>query len=284
MTGRRTRGTPSNTEPESSTSARPPLDDAELEDLGDDEPVTRRPSRRLAARATRPEPQISEEDDDDEALEKEYQELQAQLKRQRRRAEIQAMRDERDGKEPERYVEIEGTSLPTRKRPLSASATQGMDYLNKYAKTSTPVLFDGKSPKQLREYTLYWEREWATIPPHVDVPDALRIAAAAKSLRERAAFFWGEDRKKEVPYPETWQDYIAWCKGTIGNADVLKSTALEQLAGLKQGRNESVKELVQRISMFEDDVGELSRDEREGWVLFNSLSDDLQNEVRLDIK
>ncbi|OQV11133.1 hypothetical protein CLAIMM_15021 [Cladophialophora immunda] len=78
-----------------------------------------------------------------------YEEAKRKVANKRRREELRAMEDELEGREPTRFVEVAGTTLLSRKRPLSSSILEDSS-ISKYIKLAPPLRFDGKSTEGLR--------------------------------------------------------------------------------------------------------------------------------------
>jgi hypothetical protein len=214
----------------------------------------------------------------------ERDDLAAQVKIIRVQSDIEYLKEEKAGNQPKQFFPIPDTTLPTRKRQRSDSPyAQDREELQRMLKISKPKTFSGASMKDLRGYDGSWQNIFEAIPQDIKPDWAYRIHIAANYLADRALNDWRRDRKLLEPVPLTWALYLTWCKNTIEDADVRKGEALETLATLKQG-DKSVRDLVHRIELLEDDVGPLTEDERKGWALFHALSPALRRAVRQDLR
>jgi hypothetical protein len=199
---------------------------------------------------------------------------------------IQAMEEEHAGREPARYIEVEGTTLPSRKRLRGASeVAEDQEWLQKTLKmVKPPPKFNGKTMKALRDYNNGWETVFDAIPASI-LPDwGYRIRAAANGLEDRAQIRWRQERNASVTFPTSWAEFISWCKDTIEDADVRKGEALMSLATLKQDSTQAVRDLANAMELLEGEIGSLTEDERQGWTLFHALKPDLRDAVRRDLE
>jgi hypothetical protein len=206
------------------------------------------------------------------------------LRRQRLREEIQAMEAEVAGETPTVFAEVAGTTLPTRKRQFSNTIERDREEVQKALRTVKPKYFGAKSMQQLHAFDSSWRTIFESLPYDV-IPDwPGRVRTAANYLENRALDEWRRDRRENQLVPSTWDQFIAWCKDTIEDADVRKGEALEKLGSLKQSTSQSVRDLVHQIELLEGEVGPLNEDERKGWALFHALTPSLRDAVRRDLR
>src|ERR1700761_2378898 len=206
----------------------------------------------------------------DDALRRRYTEMKRRLANKRMQDELEAMEAELEGREPTQYVEVAGTTLPTRKRRHSQGTEE--TNLSKYIKLAPPPRFDGKSLEGLRKYELGWNKIFKTMPIIADDAYAPRILLAATFLEDRAEEAW--DR----PHPpcNTWTEYITLLKGVVADPVTRKSEALIRLAAVKQSSDQSVRELLRRIETIETDIPPMSEDVRKAWIYLNALSPNIR--------
>ncbi|OCT54095.1 hypothetical protein CLCR_00003 [Cladophialophora carrionii] len=199
------------------------------------------------------------------------------LRRQRLRDEIQAMEAEVAGETPTVFAEVIGTTLPTRKRHFSNTIERDREEVQKALRTVRPKFFGAKSMQQLHAFDSSWRTIFESLPYDV-VPDwPGRVRTAANYLENRALDEWRRDRRENHSVPATWDQFIAWCKDTIEDADVRKGEALETLGSLKQSTSQSVRDLVHQMELLEEEIGPLKEDERKGWALFHALTPSLRD-------
>jgi hypothetical protein len=271
-------------EAESSTTRRQQPSRSTIEDNDGDEGGVAATPVRVAGEDNEDEVEDIEEDPDVKELIQRRARLAPLLRKQRLAAEVRAMEEEVAGEQPSYYVEVAGTSLPTRKRHRSNSPTADRDELLKIIRITKPKSFSSQSMKQLHSFNSSWETTFESIPYDIVADWAFRIRTAANYLEGRAMDEWRRDRRDNIPIPVDWQTFITWCKDTIEDADVRKGEALDKLAGLKQTAQQSVRDLVHTMELLEEEIGSITEDERKGWALFHALTPRLRDAVRRDLK
>lgn len=219
-------------------------------------------------------PSAPEPIDEEAAIRARHAELQRLLARKRLEREAQAMEDELNGREPTHYVEVAGTTLPSRKRPISASMDDE-SHLSKYVRLAQPPKFDGKSIEGLRKYEMGWNRVFRTMPQIADDQYAARIAAAATYLEGRAEEAWERDNKDFM----RWEDYITYLKSVVATPAVRKSQAISRLYMAKQQKDQKVQEYINYIETIEADIPPMGEDERRAWIVLNGLEPAIRAEV-----
>jgi hypothetical protein len=252
--------------------------------LEDDEEEEDDRGTELDAEQNAGETQRSFLDIEEEELQIQREALQKTIRMRRLREEVENLKLEAAGQIPESYAAVPGTTLPTRKRNRSESPDSDREELQNAMKLTKAPRFSGKDMQQLRAFDNTWRTLFETIPPDVKPNWGHRIRIAASSLEGRAMEEWRHDRRENIPPPLSWDDFIAWCKDTIEDADIRKGEALIQLARLRQTAGKKVKDIVHEIELLEAEIGVLTEDERQGWALFHALEPSLQDAVRRDLK
>ena len=211
-------------------------------------------------------------EDDEDDVDELYARMIERVKRKRRLAEIESMKEELAGGDPTNPVEIEGTTLPARKR----TAVLGSDgTLLKHMKPGELPHFSGKSVKELQTYVTGWKNYFRALEPVADDAYERRIAFAATHLKGTAAQAWERNEKSYYK----WDEYHLFLKGVVADPAVRKSEALVQIAAKRQGDKQSVRELLAEIENLEQDIPPMTDEERRAWTLLNALKPALRTEV-----
>ena len=251
----------SNTEPNESAETDVPPTQRRPEDQVDPEEDEQRDSRASPDR-----------EDEEASLDELYDLYRERVRRKRRLAEIESMKEELAGIDPTIPVEVEGTTLPTRKR------LAGLDPETSYRrqfKYGDPPTFYGKNVKELQTYITGWKNIFRAAPEIADDAYEQRIADAAVFLRGIAAQAWERNTKTF----RKWDEYHQFLKGIIADPAVRQSEALVQLATKKQGEKQSVRDLLAEVENLEQDIPPMTDEERRAWTLLNALKPALRTEV-----
>jgi hypothetical protein len=204
--------------------------------------------------------------------------LREQVRLLREEREIQALRDELAGEEPEFPVEIPGTTLPIRKRRRGESDVEAQreeQFLRSLERRETPA-FKGESQKELSSFLVGWDN---IFKGRRDVPQEFwreRILRAGVRLRGDAAVAWkalGED------IPVDWRSFETFLRGTLSDPAVRMAEALQTLYRLEQRSDQTVKELEYEIESLEQDIPEMTEEEKRAWILLLALKPTLRTSV-----
>jgi len=211
-------------------------------------------------------------DDSEDDLDELYAHYRKQIRRKRRLAEIESMKEELAGGDPVNPVEVEGTTLPARKR--LAKEDPEMNYRRQF-KYGDPPTFHGKNVKELQTYVTGWKNIFKAAPEVAEDKYEQRIADAAVFLRGIAAQAWERNEKTF----KKWDEYHQFLKSIIADPAVRQSEALVQLATKKQGEKQSVRDLLAEVENLEQDIPSMTDEERRAWTLLNALKPALRTEV-----
>ena len=233
-------------------------------------------ARRGGAGSTvgRRSPSVGEPQDDIAA---QHAELQRQVRVQRQQREIEAMQRELAGEDPGVDVEIEGVSLPVRKRRRNSSdVTESSErsFLRGLKMSETPS-FHGKSQRELQTFNIGWKnifrgRESASVSVWTD-----RINIVGQRLRGDAAVAW--NRNKEVY--TSWEQFINFLRTTLADSAVRMAEALQTLYSFQQGEKQKVQELLIEIERLEEDISEMSEEVRKAWILLLAIKPEIRTSV-----
>ena len=221
-------------------------------------------------------PEHSEPDPDTE-IDRERAELIELVRVQRKQQEIEALRQELAGENPGIDVEIDGVSLPTRKRRRGSSDTQEhreTTFLRSLKMADCP-LFHGKSQKELQNFNIGWKnifRGRENVEPRLWTE---RINLVGQRLRGDAAIAW--NRNKEVY--TSWEQFIAWLRTTLADPAVRMAEALQTLYRFNQGENQKVRELMIEIERLEEDIPEMTEEVRKAWILLLAIKPEIRTSV-----
>jgi hypothetical protein len=101
-----------------------------------------------------------------------------------------------------------------------------------------------------------------------------RIAVAASYCRDEALSQW----TRLIEKPQSWAEYERILRDMIQDPANRMSSALLSLKKIQQ-RDESIRELANRIEELEEDIPELSVEQQRAWALLNALQHELRAAV-----
>lgn len=247
------------------------------------------PSRQAAGKkpATR-NPPIDEDDEEDEPerpkepdldaeLEQERAELMEAVRRRRKIQEIEALRQELDGEDPSVDVQIEGVSLPFRKRRRNSSdpeETRERAFIRSLKMSDCPT-FHGKTQRELQNFNIGWKNIFRG---REDVDPQLwteRINMVGQRLRGDAAVAWNRNDEKYT----SWAQFISWLRTTLADPAVRMAEALQTLYRFNQGEHQKVRELLIEIERLEEDIPEMTEEVRKAWILLLAVKPEIRTSV-----
>ena len=230
------------------------------------------PEQDTALRREGETPASSMREQTDADIDELYAQLRTQVRRKRRLAEIESLREELADGEPSNPIEIDGTMLPARKR-VAVDETEAA--LLKLLQHSDPPTFSGKNIKELQTYHVGWSNLFKPLPPIAEDAYARRIAIAATRLRSVAAQAW----ERNTVVFQKWDDYYKFLRNVIADPAIRQSEALVQLATKRQKEKQTVRELLAEIENLEQDIPPMTTQERRAWTLLNALKPAIRAEV-----
>jgi hypothetical protein len=161
----------------------------------------------------------------------------------------------------------QGTS---RKRPAS-------EELSSVARRALPPpVYEGKSLRELRDFTQGCEVFFAAVLPDED-DEPMRIRLAASYLRGQALRQWS---RRQTPSPATWDEFVAFLRNVIADPANRMSIASLRLKEARQGEGQSIREFASYIEELEEDLPlDMPVEEQRAWTLLNGLAHDLRTAV-----
>ncbi|KIW26593.1 uncharacterized protein PV07_09675 [Cladophialophora immunda] len=181
------------------------------------------------------------------------------------------------GETPRNPVRIEGAAYPSHKRNASSDVH---GHSSTRLKMAEPPTFSGKNIKELQTFEIEWSIRNKADGPFTPSEWVERIQKVATYLKGTAAISWV--RHKDPI--NTWDEFIAFCKGIILDPTNRMSNALLSLAFKKQGDNQGARAFLDEVEALERDIPELSAEERDAWFLLNRLRPDIRTEVMRENK
>ncbi len=211
-----------------------------------------------------------------DAIDAEHERLRRLVLAQRKQKEIEILRAEFRGEEVNNPIEIEGTTLPVRKRPASIGLYSGHP---KHLKVAPRKKFTGASLGELQEYLNEWQLIFDLDP---GLPDEVRIRQAATELAETAASTWL--RESRETRPTTWEGFTNFLRNVVQDPANRMSTALSQLWRYRQKDGQSVRELQEELARLRQDVTRLTEEQRHAWELLLALKPEIRLSVMRELR
>lgn len=225
-----------------------------------------------------------------ESFDERYARVRALVAEKRRRevqeAELEAMEAELAGETPAYQVQIEGISHPLRKRTISAESVPSPARHTRLKKAEPPT-FAGKSIRELQRFDTEWRIQNAAdqVGPEEWVE---RINTVATYLRDIAASAWVR-RQRDIGNGLfepilTWEAFIDFCKGVILDPTNRMANALLLLDNKKQSDNQTARALLEEIENLEQDIPQITEEQRRAWHFLNRLRPEIRTEVMRENK
>ena len=216
-------------------------------------------------------PQVSPEELEEVA---EYQNLQRAVIAHRRAREMEAMRRELAGEDPGTYVELPGTTRPSRMKRAAEEDDAGDErYAKKMVVAHLPK-FAGKNLQELEDYSTQWRISAEQVPL---MSEQRLIRLAAGHLERNAARRWLQLPGREAI--QNWDAYIECLRGFILNAENRKAVSLRQLYEAQRKPGQKVADLLAYVENLERNIPPMDEEERKAWHFLNALDEASRAEI-----
>ena len=212
----------------------------------------------------------------EEALEAEHARLTILVKNQRRQGEIDEMKKELAGETPGFRATVNGVTPETRHK-RHASLLEADSFKRQQTRPKEPPSYEGKHMKELHDYELGWKLHWEAMPAQAD---SQRIAFAATYLKGGPRDSWG--RRTETP--ETWEDYVIWLRRQLADPANRMAYASLKLKNSQQRKGQTIRDFASYLDELDDDLPEMTREERRAWELLNGLQFEIRREIMRENK
>lgn len=207
---------------------------------------------------------------DVDAIDAEHERMKRLVLAQRKQKEIALLKAEFRGEEVNDPVEIEGSTLPVRKRPASLGLYSGHP---KHLKIAPRKKLSGTSLGELQEYLNEWRLIFDLDP---DLSDDVRIRQAATELAETAASTWLREPRETKP--------TTFLRNVVQDPANRMPTALSQLWRYRQKDGQSVREVQEELARLGQDVTRLTEEQRHAWELLLAFKPGVRLAVMLEVR
>ncbi len=207
---------------------------------------------------------------DVDAIDAEHERMKRLVLAQRKQKEIALLKAEFRGEEVNDPVEIEGSTLPVRKRPASLGLYSGHP---KHLKIAPRKKLSATSLGELQEYLNEWRLIFDLDP---DLSDDVRIRQAATELAETAASTWLREPRETKP--------TTFLRNVVQDPANRMPTALSQLWRYRQKDGQSVREVQEELVRLGQDVTRLTEEQRHAWELLLAFKPGVRLAVMLEVR
>jgi hypothetical protein len=166
--------------------------------------------------------------------------------------------------------ELRSGSQARRSPGVGTSPAPGISIASR--KAMAPPIFKGTSLKELRDFQQGCEVFFDAIDER-DI--RRRIATAASYLRDLPLQEWS----RRTSTPVTWEAFTRFLRNTIADPANRMANASLRLKKAEQQEGQSARQFSSYIEELEEDIPEISEEERRAWVLLNGLRPALRTGV-----